>query len=149
MAIKIIAHRKNEELTGNRKLEWISENILKIQSLSDVLHEKLHELIAKMDLAEKQIEVFGKYEIKGKICCHVSQKNVEYYYDVTEISCSNNQPIDEFYRKLEKNFAASQSQLGNQLSLPMFCLIDHDILSLEEIVNLQPDNFYIMVNIEL
>ena len=142
--------RYDEIYKANRKFDWSDENVAKLKALSDALHEKMQELLQKLKQAEKQAKVFGEYVVKARLKCFIVLPDEdEFECTIAKVVCTNEHPVDEFYLNLEKNFSIGYTKLGYNLSYPMYCAIDEHRLSLEETVKMQPENFFIKINIEV
>lgn len=147
---KVQEIRYREIIEANRKFDWSDENVAKLKALSDVLYEKRQELIQKMNKAVKQAEIFGEYWIEGKLICILPLPDGdEFECTIDRVTCSEDHPIDDDDLHLEKYYSVGYSKLGNNMSFPMYCAIEEQRLSLEEAVKMQPENFFVTVNIEV
>ena len=152
---KLYWKRHHQISHKNGRFKWNEENRAKILKVSDILYEKYLEMIQKIKDLDKRItpiaDDYPDYCIVGTLYCGMELPNGDDFYTevCTEHICKDRK-LDVFEWQLTKDISLPWKALREaKLSYPMYCLLEEHRMSVEEVIQLTEDNFYIEINIEL
>lgn len=152
---KLYWKRWNQILNKNHKFRWTEENRVKILTVSDISHAKYLEMIQKVQDLDKKItpiaDDYPDYCIVATLYCGMELSNGDdFFSEVCTEYCYKDHKLDIDEWKLNKDVHLPWRALREEkLSYPMWCLLEESRMSLDEVIQLTKDSFYIEINIEI
>lgn len=152
---KLYWKRRDQISSKNSKFKWTEENRAKILTVSDISHAKYLEMIQKVQDLDKKIspiaDDYPDYCIVATLYCGMELSNGDdFFSEVCTEHCYKNHILDIDEWKLNKEVHLPWKALREEkLSYPMYCLLEESRMSLDEVIQLTKDSFYIEINIEI
>ena len=144
--------KQNEKFDLNNE-----ENIKQLLNVSDISHKKYLEYVAELRKVESEVEAwrfaekYPDYRIHAAFYVSVRLPDDNDFYCQLISDCSSKNRKFKFDDDmLNKKFCTPiRGLIYHDISYPFYCMVEEHKLSFKEAMNLNEDNFYWEIKIEL